>query len=101
MRVRASNYFCSRRTCSGLRLAEDSSSPRPREELSMLALTDAAAEAIKGVVPRRARREGAALRIAAAPEGAPEGRRTHTGVRHGIGSTDRTGRGVGWGRFAR
>ena len=40
----------------------------------MLAITDAAAEAIKGVVSSQGAPEGAALRIAAASEGAPEGR---------------------------
>jgi iron-sulfur cluster assembly protein len=39
----------------------------------MLATTDAAAEAIKGVVSSRGAPEGAALRIATPPEGAPEG----------------------------
>jgi iron-sulfur cluster assembly protein len=50
-------------------------SDRLRKELSgMLAITDAAAEAIKGVVSSQGAPEGAGLRIAAPPEGAEEGR---------------------------
>ncbi|HYY20238.1 MAG TPA: hypothetical protein VE780_00020 [Thermoleophilaceae bacterium] len=40
----------------------------------MLAITDAAAEAIKGVVSAQGAPEGAGLRIAAPPEAAQEGR---------------------------
>jgi iron-sulfur cluster assembly protein len=39
----------------------------------MFAMTDAAAEAVKGVVSSRGAPEGAGLRIATAPDAAPEG----------------------------
>jgi hypothetical protein len=47
----------------------------------MLALADAAAEAIEGVVSQGPPGGRGALRIAAAPEGAPEGSGRAPGVR--------------------
>jgi len=56
------------------RAVQPNASDRVRKELSgLLAITDAAAVAVKGVVSAHGAPEGAGLRIAMPPEGAPEG----------------------------